>query len=130
MPIEGVRDIGGLAIAIAVASCLPMGLVERSHIAVRLGDQMGLAVGRVADLLSSLLVGAVCVAMAWQFQLYAAKLAKARETTWVLQIPTAGFWWVVAAILWAAVLVQFVVILGDAARLVGKAAAPAAQHAA
>jgi len=36
-PIEGVRDLGGLAIAVAIACCIPVGLMERGNIAIRLG---------------------------------------------------------------------------------------------
>lgn len=115
--IEGVRDMGGLVIAVAVASCLPMGLVERSHISVRLFSRLGPTWGRVADALASAGVLAVTSAMAWQIQSYAAKLARARETTWVLQIQVAPFWWTVAAILWCAALVQLVITVRDIARL-------------
>ncbi len=35
-PIAGVVDVGALAIAIAVSCCIPVSLMERSHIAFRL----------------------------------------------------------------------------------------------
>jgi TRAP-type transport system small permease protein len=111
MSIEGVRDIGGLVIAVAVASCLPMGLVERSHITVKVFAKRSPA---LADAVNA------CVVMSWQLQSYAAKLAHARETSWVLQIPVAPFWWVVAVILWGAVLVQAVLVLRDVARLTAR----------
>nr|WP_236589967.1 TRAP transporter small permease subunit [Ramlibacter aurantiacus] len=117
--IEGVRDMGGLVIAVAVASCLPMGLIERGHIGVRLWASLGPRWGRAMDTLASVVVLGVMMAMAWQLQSYADKLARARETTWVLQIPAAPFWWVVALILWAAVAVQAVVVLTDFARPAG-----------
>ena len=46
-PIEGVRDLGGLAIAVAIACCIPVGLVERGNIAIRLGEHVhrGLGLG-------------------------------------------------------------------------------------
>jgi len=53
--------------------------------------------------------------MAWQFTVFAGKLARAHETTWVLKIPVAPFWYVVAGILWLAVLVQAIVVVLDAA---------------
>jgi TRAP-type transport system small permease protein len=37
-PIEGVRDVGALAIAVAVACCLPIGLAEKSNITIRLAE--------------------------------------------------------------------------------------------
>jgi C4-dicarboxylate transporter, DctM subunit len=48
--------------------------------------------------------------MCWQFFVYAGKIAHANETTWVLQIPRAPFWYAVTAILVIAVLVQMIVV--------------------
>ena len=116
-PLEGVRDIGGLAIAVAIACCLPVGLMERSNIAIRLGASLGARLGRVLDACAAILVALVLAVAAWQFWIYAEKLARARETTFVLQIPVAPFWMGVDAILWLAVLVQLVVALRDILRV-------------
>jgi len=116
-PIEGVRDLGGLAIAVAIACCIPVGLVERGNIAIRLGAHMHPALGRVLDAIAALAVGAVLAAAAWQFWIYAAKLARAHETTFVLQIPIAPFWFGVDVILWLAVMVQVIVAARDCARV-------------
>src|SRR3989304_4553625 len=77
---------------------------------------MGLAAMTLADgLMRSLAnqpiegvrgLGATMVLIAWQFYLFASELSRAHETTWVLQIPTAPFWYGVDAILWCAVVVQ------------------------
>lgn len=116
-PIEGVRDLGGFAIALAIACCLPVGLMERSNIAIRLGASLSPLLGRILDALAAVAVAVVLAAMAWQVWLYAEKLARGRETTFVLQIPVAPFWIGVDAILWLAVLVQIVVILRDVLRI-------------
>ena len=116
-PIVGVRDLGGFAIAVAIACCLPAVLVERGNIAIRLGTALSPLLGRVLDALAALLALVVLTAAAWQFWIYAAKLARARETTFVLQIPVAPFWMGVDAILWFAVLVQAVVMARDFARV-------------
>jgi TRAP-type C4-dicarboxylate transport system permease small subunit len=111
-PIEGVRDVGAVIIAVAVCCCLPAGLMERSHITIRVaGSLLGRGAAAVLDALASLLVWGVTLAMAWQFTVFAGKIARAGETTWVLKIPTAPFWYVVAGILWLAALVQLVVVL-------------------
>lgn len=116
-PIEGVRDLGEVIIAVAVSCCLPMGLMERGHIAIRFGaDVLGERGGRMLDALASLAVEAVVIAMAWQFTVFAGKIARAGETTWVLKIPTAPFWYTVAALLWAAVAVQSIVLILDVAK--------------
>ena len=116
-PIEGVRDLGGLAIAVAIACCLPVALMERGNIAIRLGSLLHPLIGRVLDAVAALLVCVVLAAAAWQFWLYAAKMARAHETTFVLQIPIAPFWFGVDAILWCSVLVQAIVAVRDVARV-------------
>jgi TRAP-type transport system small permease protein len=115
-PIEGVRDLGGLAIAVAIACCIPVGLVERSNIAIRLGGALHPRLGKILDALAALAVSAILAVAAWQFWIYAAKMARAKETTFVLQIPTAPFWLGVDAILWIAVIVQLIVAARDCAR--------------
>ena len=119
-PIEGVRDLGGLAIAVAIACCLPVVMMERGNIAIRLGDRLGERFGRILEAFSALVVGAVLAAMAWQIWLYAAKMAHAKETTFVLQIHIAPFWFGVDMLLWIAVAVQAIVFLRDAAKAVGR----------
>ena len=116
-PIEGVRDIGGLAIAVAISCCLPVVLMERGNITIRLGGLLHPMVERLLDALAALVVCIVLALAAWQFWLYAAKMARAHETTFVLQIPIAPFWFGVDAILWCAVLVQLIVTMRDIARV-------------
>ena len=117
-PIEGVRDVGAVAIAVAVSCCFPAGLMERSHISIRVaGSMLGARAGSILDALAGLAVWAVSIAMAWQFTGFAGKLARAGETTWVLKIPTAPFWYCVAAILWIAVLVQAIVVILQVSKL-------------
>ncbi len=120
-PIEGVRDLGGVAVAVAIACCIPVGLMERANITIRIADTVfGARVSRVLDAVAALAVAIVMGAMAWQFSVYAGKIAHANETTWVLKIPTAPFWYVVSAILWAAVAVQVIVFLLDVGRCLGR----------
>ncbi len=120
-PIEGVRDVGGLAIALAVSCCIPVGLMERSNITIRvLETAAGPMLGKTLDALAALVVAVVMVALAWQFTVFAGKIAHANETTWVLHIPTAPFWYGVAAILWSAVLVQWLMVVLEVGRLMGR----------
>ena len=123
-PIEGVRDAGAFIIAVAIACCIPVALMERANITVRIAaSAFGERVGRVLDAFAAAATWAVVAAMAWQFTVYAGKLAHARETTWILKIPLAPFWYGVAAILWLAVVVQAIVLLLDAARALRRPAA-------
>src|SRR6266850_485402 len=71
---------------------------------------------RVLDAFAALAALAVIGAMAWQFTVFAGKIARVGETTWILKIPTAPFWYVVAGILWLAVAVQLIVLILDIAK--------------
>jgi TRAP-type C4-dicarboxylate transport system permease small subunit len=119
-PIAGVRDLAALTIAVAVACSLPVVLIERGNITIRLLDGwLGGLVARVLDVAASLLVCGILALMAWQFEVFASKLALGHETTWVLQIQVAPFWYGVDVIFWGAVLVQAIVAARDIARLAG-----------
>jgi TRAP-type transport system small permease protein len=111
-PIEGVRDVGAVIVAVAVCCCLPAGLMERSHISIRVAAGLfGERVGRALDALAAVAVWLVMGAIAWQFTVFAGKIARVGETTWILKIPTAPFWYTVAAILWVGVAVQTIMVV-------------------
>lgn len=116
-PISGVRDIGALAIALTVACCLPVGLSERRHVTFRLFSAIaGDRAGRALDAVAAVVVLVVMVLLAREFWIFAGKLARVGETTWILKLPTAPFWYGVAAILWVAVAVQAIAALSDIMR--------------
>jgi TRAP-type C4-dicarboxylate transport system permease small subunit len=116
-PIEGVRDVGAVVIAVAVSCCFPAGLMERAHITIRVAQTVfGKRASLALDALAAWIVWAVTIAMAWEFTTFAGKIARAHETTWVLKIPTAPFWYTVSAILWIAVAVQAIVVVLQMAR--------------
>jgi TRAP-type C4-dicarboxylate transport system permease small subunit len=95
-------------------------MMERGNIAIRLGALLSKRLGRALDALAAALVCAVLATAAWQVWIYAEKLARAKETTFVLQIPTAPFWFGVDAILWCAVLVQALVAVRDFLKVFSK----------
>src|SRR6187551_2148775 len=70
-PIAGVVDVGGLAIATAVSCCIPVSMMERSHITFRLVSSISPSLGRFFDLLANVAVAIVLGLMAWQFLVYA-----------------------------------------------------------
>ena len=116
-PIEGVRDLGAVIVAVAVCCCIPVGLMERANISIRVAkDLLGERASRVLEAFAALAALVVIGAMAWQFTVFAGKLARVGETTWILKIPTAPFWYLVAAILWLAVAVQLIVLVLDIAK--------------
>jgi TRAP-type transport system small permease protein len=112
-PIEGVRDVAAVAIALAVSCCLPVGLMERSNIVIRaLPVARWPRISRALDAVAALVVALIMV--------FAGKMAKAGETTWILKIPTAPFWYGVSAILLCAVLVQSIVVVLELGRCWGR----------
>jgi TRAP-type C4-dicarboxylate transport system permease small subunit len=111
-PIDAVRDLGGVVAAMAIAFCLPIALLERSNITIRfLGTLFGAPAGTVAERFSALVVLAVIAAMARQFFIFAHDAAHNGDATWILNIPTAPFWYVVDAMFWIATAVQLFVTL-------------------
>jgi TRAP-type C4-dicarboxylate transport system permease small subunit len=116
-PIAGVVDVGALAIAIAVSCCMPISLMERSHIAFRLVSSLHPGLGRLLDMIADIAVAIVLALMAWQFWVYARELAVSGERTYVLKIPSAPFWFAADVILWVAVVVQLVVLALDVSYL-------------
>ncbi len=123
-PIAGVVDVGGLAIAIAVSCCIPISMMERSHITFRLVSSFSPTLGRVLNVLADAAVAIVLGLMAWQFWVYAGELVLTGERTYVLKIPAAPFWYASGIILWIATAVQCVVVALDVGNLFGVAPAP------
>jgi Tripartite ATP-independent periplasmic transporters, DctQ component len=110
-PIEAVRDIGGLVVAIAVVCCMPLALLQRANITIKFvqaffGDRLG----GYFDAVASVAIGIVLAFIARQFFIYALALARTGDTTTMLSIKTAPFWFVVSAVLWIATATQCVVI--------------------
>src|SRR5215831_3543154 len=118
-PIAGVVDVGALAIAIAVACCIPVSLMERSHITFRLVSSISPRLGRVLDVFADIAVVVVLALMAWQFGVYAGELVATGERTYVLKLPAAPFWYVTDVILWIATAVQCIVLALDIGNLRG-----------
>ena len=117
-PIEGVRDLGAVIVAVAVSCCIPVGLMERTNVSIRVAAELfGERASRVLDAFAALAALVVIGAMAWQFTVFAGKIARVGETTWILKFPTAPFWYVVAAILWLAVAVQLIVVVLEASKV-------------
>ena len=113
-----------LAIAIAVSCCLPVSMMERSHITFRLLSSTSPTLGRVLDVVADVAVAVVLALMAWQFWVYAGELVLTGERTYVLKIPAAPFWYASDFIFWIATAVQCVVVVLDVAHLFGASPAP------
>ena len=113
-PLDFVREIGDLVAAICGACCLPVVLLYRNNITLRLFENILPAFGtRVVDIFASLVAEVVMIAMAWEFYLHSMKTLRAGDVTWLLNVPKAPFWFTVDAILWVAVAVQTFVLIQD-----------------
>jgi TRAP-type C4-dicarboxylate transport system permease small subunit len=118
-PIAGVVDVGALAIAIAVCCCLPVALMERSHVSFRVVSKLSPRLGRILDAAAAVAVAVVLALMTYEFWIYAQSLVASGERTYVLKLPAAPFWFAATATLAIAVLVQLVVVAAEVARLFG-----------
>ena len=113
-PIDLVREIGDMVAAVCATCCLPIVLLHRNNIVLRIFDRLAPPSGvRVIDTPAALVVEIVMVGIAWQFYLFAVKTQRAGDVTWLLNWPKAPFWFAVDAILWGAVLVQGFVLVEE-----------------
>jgi hypothetical protein len=110
-PIEAVRDVGGLVVAIAVVCCMPLALLQRANITIKFVQAFfGARAGSYFDAGASVAIMLVLAFIARQFFIYATALAHTGDTTTMLALRTAPFWFVVAGMLWIAVATQCVVV--------------------
>ena len=108
-PIEAVRDVGGLVVAIAVVCCMPLALLQRANITIKFVQAFfGARAGSYFYAVASVAIEIVLGLIARQFFIYASALARTGDTTTMLSIRTAPFWFVVSAVLWIAVATQAV----------------------
>jgi TRAP-type C4-dicarboxylate transport system permease small subunit len=106
-PIEIVRDLGGLVVAVSVACCFPLAFLERTHITIKFaGTFFNARVGQALDAAAAVIVTVVAALMAWQLWLYADKALRANDTTLMLEIGIAPYWYAVAVMLACAAAVQ------------------------
>jgi TRAP-type C4-dicarboxylate transport system permease small subunit len=115
-PLDLVREVGDLVAAICGACCLPIALLYRNNITLRIFEKILPPNGtRVIDVFASFLVELVMIGMAWEFYFFSVKTMRANDVTWLLNVPKAPFWFIVDAVLWVAVLVQAFVLVQDIA---------------
>jgi TRAP-type C4-dicarboxylate transport system permease small subunit len=114
-PLDVVRDGGGVVVAVAISSCFPLLVLERGNIVITFIDAvLGRFGGWLLNTFAAFCTSAICFAFAWQFLIHANNLRRGTETTPLLGIPTAPFWYVVDASFWLCALAQFVVLIQTA----------------
>ncbi len=110
-PILAVDDLIGLNVAVAIACCLPAGLVGRHLVTIRfLGRGLGLAATRWLECFGDVATLIFVAMLAWRFVIFSRDMTETGLGTTVLQIDQAPWWWAVTAILAACVAFQFVVV--------------------
>jgi TRAP-type C4-dicarboxylate transport system permease small subunit len=119
-PLDFVREIGDLVAAICGACCLPIVLLHKNNIVLRIFENLLPPIGaRIFDAFADILMTIVMAAMSWEFWLFSIKTMKANDVTWLMNVPKAPFWFAVDIILWVCVVVQTFV---TAQTLTGKSA--------
>ncbi|MCZ4291727.1 TRAP transporter small permease [Hoeflea alexandrii] len=127
-PIQGVNDVSSVVMAVVIAVCVPANLAMKQNIKVEVfGAIAGKRLNALLELFASLLTLVFIVAIAWQFVPYARGLYENGDKTWVLGWPIWPWWSLAAVMMWFAVLIQIVVLIGDFCNVVlgGNSEAPA-----
>jgi len=116
-PIDGFAEVARLMVAILTATFLPAALLERQHISIEfLGKWAGPVWHRVLNTFAAVITLAFFTLMSWQFVGFTQELADAGETTWIIGIKVAPYWWVTTVIIFFCVPAQLMVLLRVALR--------------
>lgn len=108
-PINGLSEITGMALAVAVAGCFPAGAAQRVNLTI------DVLKGRVSSrtlawlkVFGALMLLLFYVLVAWRVGAYALELQERHAETQYVQLPTAPFMWAVSVFLGIAAAVQLV----------------------
>jgi C4-dicarboxylate transporter DctM subunit len=113
-PIEFVRDSGGLVVAVTVVACFPLAMLSRSNIAIKFIDlALPDVMARILNAVASVLVLLTFVLIAIEFFWLARDFARSNDTTVMLGVPKAPFWYAADVMFWAAVGTQTLVAAAD-----------------
>ena len=122
-PIRGAHDLAGLLTIIIIASSFPAGLLERRQIKVTiLGSFLPDGVNRAMEVLGAVLTGAMFLFIAYFVTLHAMRVTGSNQSTMVLNMPIAPWWWIASMCFWACIPAQLFVIIAE---ILGH---PASQH--
>lgn len=116
-PIELVRDSGGLVVAVTVVACFPLAMLSRSNITIKFIDlALPNVVSRALNAAASILVLLTFVAVAVEFFWLARDFARSNDTTVMLGVPKAPFWYAADVMFWATVATQALIAITDVVR--------------
>jgi tripartite ATP-independent transporter DctM subunit len=109
--ITGMEEMASMALAVAVAACLPAGAAQRVNITIDLlSGRLAERTVRRLQVFGALALLVFYAALALRVGDYAAELAARSAATMYLNLPLAPFLWAVAAFLAAAALAQALTI--------------------
>jgi TRAP-type C4-dicarboxylate transport system permease small subunit len=118
--LEIVGDLGSLAVAVAVACCVPLAFLQRNHITIKFaGACLGARGSRILDVGAAVLVNVVAILIARQLFVFAGQSARAGDSTVMLEVPVAPFWYIVATLIALAAAAQALVVAKEIARFFG-----------
>lgn len=110
--IYGLNDTLALLLFVGVVACMPKANAAQSHMRVTLlGEALGGTGRRLVETFAHLLTFAFFAVLAGKSLGQAAELGRYDEVSDIAEIPLAPFWWVAAALLLVAALVQLWVLL-------------------
>lgn len=110
-PLDIVRDIGGLTAAVSISCCLPLALLKHSHISIQFLDaRVSLRARNCLATFSTAVMTCICALIAWQFVVYAGKVARAGDVTIMMRVQMAPFWVVVALMMAFSAACQFILL--------------------
>ena len=108
---------GSYVVACAVAACFPLAQLRHANITIEIvGIAAGPRMRQGLRAFAAILVAVTMVAMARQLLIYASHEASGGDTSVMLGIPTAPFWYVVAAMFVIAAVAQLLVAVLEVAR--------------
>ncbi len=111
-PIDGFAEVARLGVALFSATFLPAALIERYHISIDFfGKWLGARWYRIFDVFAATVTLGFFALMGWEFIGYTQELASAGETTWIIGIKVAPYWWVVTGFVILCAPVQLLVLL-------------------
>jgi TRAP-type C4-dicarboxylate transport system permease small subunit len=106
-PLEIVGDLANLVVASAVASCFPLAILQKANIRIEIVlDLLPRGTRRMVVSIVNVLVLVMLIGVTRQLFVYAGNAARAGDCTAMLEIPTAPFWYYVAAMLAVATVTQ------------------------
>ena len=111
-PILAVDDLNRYNIAIVIASFFPLCLVGKHLVTIRfLGRALGVRSHLWLEVFGASITLFAMVLYSWQFILFALRVTENGLASGVLEVPQWPWWWVVAAVVFIAAMVQVGVLV-------------------